>query len=49
MLSRGHGVQQDDKQAFLWIKKAVDGGNIAANYFMGLAYFTGRELKKDYK
>lgn len=44
---RGQGVPRDEKQGLVWLVKAAEMGQPAAQYMIGAAYETGGVLKAD--
>jgi TPR repeat protein len=49
MYAYGKGVQQDDKQAVFWIRKAADQGDARAQRDMGVMYSTGKGVPQNDK
>ncbi len=43
----GLGTKKDYTSAFRVFKKAVESGNVEAEYYLGYCYFTGRGIEKD--
>ena len=48
MYYKGQGVEQDDKEAFKWWKKAAEPGNANAQVNLGAMYADGKGVTKDY-
>ena len=47
MYHHGHGVKQDDAQAFKWYSKAAEQGDAMAQYSLGIMYEHGLGVKQD--
>lgn len=41
------GVARDDIEAMRWLRSAGDGANASAQYNLGFAYYSGRDVGKD--
>lgn len=46
---KGHGVNQDFKEAIYWYRKAAEQGNTDAQYNLGVSYENGEGVSKDLK
>jgi TPR repeat protein len=47
MYAYGKGVQQDDKQALFWFRKAAEQGNARAQRDLAVMYSTGKGVSRD--
>jgi TPR repeat protein len=47
MYRNKRGVEQDDKQAMFWYRKAAEQGNAVAQYSLGGMYFIGSGVEQD--
>ena len=42
-------INKDTEKAKIWIQKAIDGGDVNSNFYMGELYDNARDLKKAYE
>ena len=42
-------INKDTEKAKIWIQKAIDGGDVDSNFYMGELYDNARDLKKAYE
>ena len=45
--AKGHGVPQDDAMALQWLERAIEAGEIIAEFNLGLWHFQGRIVEVD--
>lgn len=49
MYKQGHGVEQDDEEAFSWFLRAAEDDNVAGWNNLAIMYRDGRGTEQDYQ